>query len=179
MAKKTRKRTAKMTGKSTAKKRTRTGEIQTADYRHTSQKRKNIPPAKIAAEGTVPQVAKVRYGYSPPLPPSLRFDPTGKADRLPELIATAGKRPLNESERKLLAEGLRNQQPWLEWAGKQEERDRWFFDVDPVVLHIHERVSTQAVLPVLARKDVQRELFADPQQPYAEAVQFYKYSVEW
>jgi adenine-specific DNA-methyltransferase len=32
---------------------------------------------------------------------------------------------------------------------------------------------------VLAREDVQRDLFADPQQPYAEAVQFYKHDVDW
>ena len=37
-------------------------------------------------------------------------------------------------------------QPWLEWAGKREEHERGFFDVDPVALHIHERVSAQAML---------------------------------
>jgi adenine-specific DNA-methyltransferase len=31
----------------------------------------------------------------------------------------------------------------------------------------------------LARRDVQRDLFADPQQPYAQAVQFYKHDVDW
>ena len=59
------------------------GKVKTADYRHTSEKRKNIPPAKIAAEGKVPKAATVRYHYSPHLPPSVRFDPTGKADRFP------------------------------------------------------------------------------------------------
>ena len=33
----------------------------TADYRHTGAKRKNVPPATMAAEGTVPKVAKARY----------------------------------------------------------------------------------------------------------------------
>ena len=59
----------------------------TADYRHTGVKRKNVPPATMAAEGTVPKVAKARYAYSPHLPPVLRFDGTGKADALPGLLA--------------------------------------------------------------------------------------------
>ncbi len=152
--------------------------VTTTDYRHKSEKRANIPPAKMAAEGAVPKVAKVRYHYSPHLPPELRFDRTGKADALPELIAEAGRRPLIESEQKLLVEALRNHQPWLEWAGKREQHERGFFEVDPVALHMHERVSTQAILRVLAREDVQRDLFADPQQPYAQAVQFYKHPVD-
>ena len=44
---------------------------------------------------------------------------------------------------------------------------------------MHERVSTQAVLRVLAREDVHRDLFADPQQDYAKAVQFYRHDVDW
>ena len=48
-----------------------------------------------------------------------------------------------------------------------------------MALHIHERVSTQAMLRVLAREDVNRDLFADPQQSYAEAVQFYRHDVDW
>jgi len=39
----------------------------------------------------------------------------------------------------------------LEWAGKREARS---FAVDPVALHIHERVSAQAILKVAAREDV-------------------------
>ena len=30
-----------------------------------------------------------------------------------------------------------------------------------------------------ARQDVQRQLFADPQQAYHEAVQFYQHDVDW
>ena len=53
--------------------------------------------------------------------------------------------------------------PWLEWAGKQEVGS---FAVDPVALHIHERVSAKAIVKVAERENVQRELFADPQQEY-------------
>ena len=100
------------------------GEVKSADYRHTGEKRTNIPPAAIAAEGKVPRVAKVRYHYSPHLPPTLRFDSTGKADMLLGLIAEAGQRPLNANEQRLLSGAIGNHQPWVEWAGKREENER-------------------------------------------------------
>jgi hypothetical protein len=50
------------------------------DYRHDEATRKNNPPAKIAAEGTIPIMPKIRYEYSPRLAPALRFDSTGQAD---------------------------------------------------------------------------------------------------
>jgi adenine-specific DNA-methyltransferase len=160
-------------------KKTRNTDVKTTDYRHTREKRTNIPLAKIAAEGKVPTVAKVRYHYSPHLPPVLRSDPSGKADKFLELLMEAGRRPLAVPEQKLLAEALQTEQPWLEWSGKREQYERGFFEVDPVALHIHERISTQAILRVMAREDVQRDLFADPQQTYAQAVQFYKHDVNW
>ncbi|MDW8223940.1 MAG: hypothetical protein RMJ82_13430, partial [Gemmatales bacterium] len=53
------------------------------------------------------------------------------------------------------------------------------FEVDPVALHIHERISTQAILKVAAREDACRDLFADPQLEYQKAVQFYQHDVDW
>ena len=147
-----------------------------SDYRHPEATRKNNPPAKIAAEGYVPLIPKAEYLYSPRRPPELRFDPTGSADELPELLAEATKRKLTEPEALALAEALRVYEPWLEWAGKREAKS---FSVDPVALHIHERVSTQAILKVAAREDVNRSLFADPEQEYNEAVQFYRHDVDW
>ena len=147
-----------------------------SDYRFPDATRKNNPPAKIAAEGSVPLIPKAEYQYSPRRPPELRFDSTGSADQLPELLAQATKRKLTEAEAWALAEALRVHEPWLEWAGKRETKS---FSVDPVALHIHERVSTQAILKVAAREDVNRSLFADPEQEYNEAVQFYKHDVDW
>jgi adenine-specific DNA-methyltransferase len=108
-----------------------------SDYRHPEATRKNNPPAKIAAEGFVPVIPKAEHLYSPRRPPELRFDHTGRAD---ELLARATERNLTEAEAWALAEALRVQEPWLEWAGKREARS---FAVDPVALHIHERVSAQ------------------------------------
>jgi adenine-specific DNA-methyltransferase len=146
------------------------------DYRHDEATRKNNPPAKIAAEGTVPLMPKIRYEYSPRLAPTLRFDPTGQADKLPELLQKAQRQPLTAAEAEQLGAALRNQEPWLEWANKREKR---WFDVDPVALHIHERVSTEAILRVAARLDIEPSLFGDPQQAYHEAVQFYRHEIPW
>jgi adenine-specific DNA-methyltransferase len=156
--------------------RSKKGETQVQDYRHESEKRKNLPPAKIAAEGVIPAVPKVRYEYNPHLSPMLRFDQHGQADELPELLVKAKHRALTNDEAKLLAEALRKHEPWLEWTNKREAKH---FEVDPVALHIHERVSAQAILKVARRQDVQRTLFGDPEQEYHEAVQFYRHDVDW
>ena len=146
-------------------------------YTHTA-KRKNIPPAGLESEGRLEEAPKLRHDYNPHLPPVLRVSrKPAETDELPELVkkAVAGK-PLAPDEIKQLAAALRRHEPWLEWTGKKEKP---WFEVEPVALHLHERVSTQAILRVLAREDVQRELFADPQQDYAKAVQFYQHDVDW
>ncbi len=152
--------------------------IETADYRHPG-KRVNIPSAKMERQGTVPKAERAKYNYNPHLPPELRFDPTGGSDKLPALIAAAQKRPLTEVEAKALAEALKNQQPWLEWAGKKEEHDRGSLSVNPVALHLHERISAKAIVRAAMRQDVERSLFAAAEDDYAKAVQFYKHDVDW
>ena len=118
-------------------------------------KRKNIPPAGLEAQGVVREAPRIRYEYNPHLPTVLRSatDAT-EEDKLPELLATARQRALSAEEAKLLANALRRHEPWLEWSGKREKP---WFEVDPVALHMHERVSTQAILRVLAREDVDRD----------------------
>src|SRR5439155_8269900 len=37
----------------------------------------------------------------------------------------------------------------------------------------------KAILKVAARQDVTRNLFADPEQEYQQAVQFYKHDIDW
>ena len=146
------------------------------DYRHDTAKRKNNPPAGLASQGMLRETPKQEYAYNPHLPPVLRFDENGEADGLPELLEKAQERPLSDDEVKILAEALRHQEPWLEWSGKREAKS---FAVEPVALHIHERVSAKAILRVAARQDIQRDLFADPEQEYREAVQFYQHDVDW
>src|SRR6266545_7673214 len=129
------------------------------DYRYPHEKRINIPPGRIAREGIVPNVPKVRYAYSSHLPPTLQFDATAQADKLNELVEKATRMPLSATEATQLRDALQRYEPWLEWSGKRELPS---FAVDPVALHIHERVSSKAILSVASRQDVQRELFGDP-----------------
>lgn len=146
-----------------------------ADYRFDA-KRTNIPPAGLAAQGKLESPQRIRYEYDPHRSPALRFDGTGVSDKLPELLAIARQRALTDDEAKQLSDALRTHQPWLEWASKRERR---WFDVEPVALHIHERIAAQAIVKVAARQDVQRDLFADPKFSYREAVQFYQHDMDW
>ena len=160
-----------------ARKKHNTQQKEVQDYRHDTATRKNNPPAGIAAQGKIKETPKQEYTYNPHLPPNLRFDPNGDADKLPELLQKAQQRALTAEEAKTIADALRHYDgPWLEWAGKQEAES---FTVDPVALHIHERVSAKAILKVAERQNVQRELFADPQQDYSKAVDFYQHDVDW
>ena len=151
-------------------------EKEVKDYRHDTPKRKNNPPAGMAGQGRTPDTPKQEYTYNPHLPPILRSDPHGDADKLPELLQKALQERLTPEEAKIIADALKHHEPWLEWAGKQEAKS---FTVDPVALHVHERVSTKAILKVAERENVQRQLFADPQQTYNKAVEFYKHDVDW
>lgn len=145
------------------------------DYRHKA-KRKNNPLAGLAAQNRVAEPPKITYAYNPHLPPVLRFDATGEADKIQELLALAQQRALNPEEAKTLQEAFSHHQPWLEWSGKREKKG---FQVDPVALHIHERVSTQAILRAVQRQDIQRSLFADPEMDAKAAVEFYQHDVDW
>ena len=75
--------------------------------------------------------------------------------------------------------------PQLIWANKPglqsiEVEDAAGVDVDTVSLHIHERVSAQAIVQAVQRpQPKQLALFADPDLPLAEAVQFYQHDVDW
>src|SRR6266850_5464494 len=86
------------------------------DYRYPHEKRTNIPLGRIAGEGIVPKVPKVRYSYSPHLSPKLEFDPTGEPDKLNELVEKAMRTPLSAIEAQQLSEVLRRHEPWLEWS---------------------------------------------------------------
>ena len=158
------------------KRKSKETESEVVDYRHQNASRLNIPPAGLAARGKIDREKKIQYAYNPHLVPGLRFDGTGGTDLIFELIDAAKERPLTDEETKLLQEAFRNHEPYLEWAGKREQP---YCVADPVALHLHERISTQAVLKAAKRQDIQRNLFADPEQEYREAVQFYQHPMDW
>ncbi len=148
---------------------------ESANYLHRAT-RLNNPPAGLAAEGRAAEPPRTAYAYNPHRPPMLRFDGTGRADRAAELAAVASERQLSASEAEELKALLGVHAPWIEWAGKREAEG---FEVDPVALHIHERVSTQAILRAVQRQDLERGLFADPDLDPAQELQFYRHPVDW
>lgn len=67
--------------------------------------------------------------------------------------------------------------PQLVWAGKAEHTS---FDVDVVSLHIHERISTRAILDAVRRpQPVQPSLFGETPLPADQQVEFYQHDVNW
>lgn len=149
-------------------------------YQHSNASRKNIPPAGIATPEAV-DYGPHRVNYDPHLSPVLRFDSMSGTDKLTarveSILEKSRSQPLTHEETQILSEALlRSRQPWLEWAGKREKR---WFEVDPVALHIHERVSANAILKAAQRQDIEHDLFADPKLSREEALQFYKHDVDW
>ena len=67
--------------------------------------------------------------------------------------------------------------PQLVWAGKAEHRS---FEVDVVSLHIHERISTRAILNAVRRPEpLQMDLFGETPLPADQQVEFYQHEVGW
>jgi len=68
--------------------------------------------------------------------------------------------------------------PHLVWSGKAE---RTSFEVETVSLHIHERVSTQAILESVKRSEQLRQLrlFAEPDLPFDRRIEFYQHEMDW
>jgi adenine-specific DNA-methyltransferase len=70
--------------------------------------------------------------------------------------------------------------PFLDWAGKAE---RLSFDVPTLPLFVHERLSTKAILQTLtghARdRQMEMQLFADPQLSLAQQLEAYEHTGDW
>ena len=67
--------------------------------------------------------------------------------------------------------------PQLVWAGKAEHTS---FEVEVVSLHIHERISTRAILDAVRRpQPLQLELFGETPLPADKQIEFYKHEVGW
>jgi adenine-specific DNA-methyltransferase len=67
--------------------------------------------------------------------------------------------------------------PQLVWAGKAEHTS---FEVEVVSLHIHERISTKAILDAVRRpREMQLDLFGETPLPADKQIEFYKHEVNW
>lgn len=143
-------------------------------HRHADATRKNLPPAGGDAQQEVGREKKIVYKFDPHRSPELRFN--GQIGRLKELLAKATVEKLSPTEAAEFAKLIESEQPWLEWAGKQENPT---FSVDPVALHIHERVSAEAILRAIRREDIQRDMFLSDQLSPKEAKAYYKHDETW
>lgn len=66
--------------------------------------------------------------------------------------------------------------PQLVWSGKKEHTS---FEVPTVSLHIHERIAPEAIIRSIKREDPQADLFAKPEMPLKELVEFYQHEMDW
>jgi adenine-specific DNA-methyltransferase len=66
--------------------------------------------------------------------------------------------------------------PQLVWTGKAENTS---FEVPTVSLHIHERISPEAIIRSVRREPIQQDLFAKPDMPLKELVEFYQHDMYW
>ena len=143
-------------------------------HRHADATRKNLPPAGGDAQQEVGHEQKIVYAFDPHRSPELRFN--GQIARLKELLVKATQEKLSTEEAAEFAKLIESEQPWLEWAGKRENPN---FSVDPVALHIHERVSAEAILRAIRREDIQRDMFLSDQLSPREAKAYYKHDEAW
>lgn len=143
-------------------------------HRHADATRKNLPPAGGDAQQEVGHEQKIVYAFDPHRSPELRFN--GQIGRLKDLLVKATQEKLSVEEAAEFAKLIESEQPWLEWAGKQENPN---FSVDPVALHIHERVSAEAILRAIRREDIQRDMFLTSQLSPREAKAYYQHDEAW
>jgi adenine-specific DNA-methyltransferase len=150
-------------------------------HTHATAERLNIPEA-TEANAKVPKDKKPTYHYSPHLSPKLQFDPTGSWDKVTALLEkTINGEALSTEEAAILRAAIQQgSQPWLEWASKQEREGGGSFDVDDVILHVHERISAKAILAAAQRNDEEpQDLFARPKLHREQALQYYRHNIDW
>lgn len=144
------------------------------EFKYPDATRKHLPPAGSPPGDRVAEQPAVRFAYDPHRTPVLRFNEG--VSRAKELLEKSTRTTLTRAEATELAKMVEAPQPWLEWAGKREQT---LFEVEPVALHIHERVSAQAILRAVQHEEAQRDFFAEPDLPRNEARAYYQQDVDW
>jgi adenine-specific DNA-methyltransferase len=139
-----------------------------------------------------------RYRYDDSLSPALEWDGQNRARELGEWLLAQiddasrlepphrfdSPRSFDGIEVAGLADAVealrRISEPFLDWAGKAE---RLSFDVPTLPLFVHERLATKAILETLKghERDRQMEfqLFADPQLPIHQQLAAYEHKGGW
>lgn len=66
--------------------------------------------------------------------------------------------------------------PELWWAGKDHDDQ---LEVEAPSIHIHERLSAEAILKVAQKEEPQLGLFGDPELDRSMAIEFYEHEMDW
>ena len=66
--------------------------------------------------------------------------------------------------------------PTLIWAGKAE-RDS--LEVEAPSIHVHERLSTAAIMAAVQKETGQLDFFADEELDRTKAIEFYRHPMDW
>ncbi len=150
--------------------------VQIEQNNHRSQTRLNNPPIGLVDENESVGAAKRTYAYDPHIDPELKFDPQHVA--IENLIEDALASNNIEQMRSALEDLKSRQAPYLAWAGKAE---RTTFDIPTVSLHTHEHIDARRVMQAVRKRGlgVQGDLFAQPDLPLGEALEFYKHAQNW
>jgi adenine-specific DNA-methyltransferase len=121
------------------------------------------------------------YKYDSSLSPSLDWDGQNAArERGEALIQQILDASSLDEAQEAAAQLGRLSRPFLDWAGKAE---RLSFDVPTLPLFVHERLSTKVILETLkghARdKQMELQLFADPQLSLSQQLEAYEHKGGW
>ena len=66
--------------------------------------------------------------------------------------------------------------PELWWAGKDHDAQ---LEVEAPSIHIHERLSAEAIVRTAQKEDAQLDLFGDPELDRTKAIEFYEHEMDW
>src|SRR5919109_3945281 len=121
------------------------------------------------------------YKYDSSLSPALDWDGQNWArERGEALIKQIVDADSLEEAHAAADELARLSRPFLDWAGKAE---RLSVDVPTLPLFVHERLSTKAILETLKEHERDRQmelqLFADPQLPLHQQLEAYEHKGDW
>jgi len=162
-------------------KKTNESQITMSSFHHGTSTRLSIPEATETRAG-LSKGKKQKFTYNPHLPPKLRFDDSGVWDSIRAILAKVsnGEKLTGDESEILKVLAKCESQPWLEWAAKIEQQSQGRFAVDDVVLHIHERISAEAIVSAASKGEVQeQDMFARPRLQKEQALQYYRYSIDW
>src|SRR6188472_4093893 len=149
-------------------------------YTHPSHDVPTRPEIGTQAQFRKKKPAKM-YKYDSSLSPALDWDGQNAArERGEALIKRILDAKTLDDARAAAEELTALSEPFLNWAGKAE---RLSFDVPTLPLFVHERLSTKAILETLKghERDRQMELqlFADPQLPLHQQLEAYEHTGNW